>query len=233
MGTGTFAPGSAVAGGAVASPIHSQNITRRFWVDDTLGGVRERVIGARFRIDRELGGGGMSQVFLATDLSLDRQVVIKVLSADQSAGVNGARFRREIQLVARLQHPHVVPILSAGEAEGALYYIMPFLPGESLRARLAREGPVRVADAIGIVREILDALSFAHANGVIHRDIKPEHALIGGGHAVVADFGVARALREAGALTSSNMALGTPAYYGARAGGVARAVLSTTGHGRP
>ena len=181
-------------------------------MDDALGGVRERVTSAGFRIDRELGGGGMARVFLATDISLDRQVVIKVLSADQSAGVNGARFRREIQLVARLQHPHVVPILSAGEAEGALYYIMPFLPGESLRARLAREGPVPVADAVGTLREILDALSFAHANGVIHRDIKPENVLIGGGHAVVADFGVARALNEAGALTSSNLALGTPAY---------------------
>jgi serine/threonine-protein kinase len=180
-------------------------------VDATVRDSLERVLGAGFRLGRELGGG-MSRVFLATDLALDRQVVVKVLSAEESVGVSGARFRREIQLVAKLQHPHIVPILSAGDADGALYYIMPFLPGESLRARLTRDGPLKIAEALGIVRETLDALAFAHAHGVIHRDIKPENILLGGGHAVVADFGVSKALQEAGALTSAGMALGTPTY---------------------
>jgi serine/threonine-protein kinase len=150
----------------------------------------QRALGAGIRIERELGGGGMSRVFLATDLSLDRQVVIKVLSTDLSAGLSADRFRREIQLVAKLQHPHVVPIISAGDAEGALYYVMPFLSGESLRARLSREGPLKVPEVVRIAREVLDALAFAHSHGVIHRDIKPENILISGGHAVVADFGV-------------------------------------------
>ena len=163
-------------------------------------------------MDRELGGAGMSRVFLASDLALDRPVVIKVLSPEQSAGVSGARFRREVQLVAKLQHPHIVPILSAGDADGALYYVMPYLPGESLRARLSREGPLKLADALGVVRETLDGLAFAHAHGVIHRDIKPENILLGGGHAVVADFGVAKALEESGANTTADVALGTPAY---------------------
>ncbi|MDQ8165291.1 MAG: serine/threonine-protein kinase [Gemmatimonadota bacterium] len=176
----------------------------------------QRTLGTGYRIDRELGGGGMSQVFLATDLALARQVVVKVLSQEMSAGVSADRFRREIQLVAKLQHPHVVPLLAAGDAEGALYYIMPFISGEPLRARLAREGPMPVGDTIRILRETLDALAFAHSHGVIHRDIKPDNILIGAGHAVVADFGVSKALQDssaaAGGLTSAGIALGTPAY---------------------
>jgi TolB-like protein len=177
--------------------------------------VREQLqasLGNTCVIERELGGGGMSRVFLATDRTLDRSVVVKVLSEEYSAGVNADRFRREIQLIARLQHPHVVPILSAGTADGALYYVMPFLGGESLRARMAREGPLPVADCARILREMLDALAFAHSHGVIHRDIKPENVLIQAGHAVVADFGVAKALRESGTLTSAGVALGTPTY---------------------
>ena len=176
----------------------------------------QRALGSAIRIDRELGGGGMSHVFLATDLSLDRQVVVKVLSPEMSAGVSADRFRREIQLVAKLQHPHVVPILSAGDAEGALYYVMPFISGEPLRARLAREGPMSVTDTVRILRETLDALSFAHKHGVLHRDIKPDNILIGAGHAVVADFGVSKALKDSSAtsegLTSLGMSIGTPAY---------------------
>ena len=158
----------------------------------------------------------MSRVYLATDLSLDRQVVVKVLARDLSAGVSGARFRREMQLVANLSHPHIIPLLSAGEADGTLYYVMPYLTGEPLRARMAREGPMPVADVVRLLRETLDALAFAHAHGVIHRDIKPENILVSAGHAVVADFGVSKALQESstqeGPLTSVGIALGTPAY---------------------
>ena len=175
-----------------------------------------RALAATYRIDRELGGGGMSRVYVATDLSLARQVVVKVLAPELSAGVSAARFRREIQLVASLSHPHIIPLLSAGEADGALYYVMPYVTGEPLRARMTREGPMPVADVVRILRETLDALTFAHAHGVIHRDIKPENILISAGHAVVADFGVSKALRDAGSVagevTSVGVALGTPAY---------------------
>jgi TolB-like protein len=172
----------------------------------------QETLGTTYRLERELGGGGMSRVFVARDIALDRAVVVKVLSEEQSQGASADRFRREIQVIARLQHPHVVGILSAGAAGGALYYVMPFLGGESLRARLSREGPMPVPETTRILREVLDALSFAHAHGVIHRDIKPENILLDAGHAVVADFGVAKALLESGTLTSVGMALGTPAY---------------------
>jgi TolB-like protein len=172
----------------------------------------QRTLGTGIRLERELGGGGMSSVYLATDLSLDRQIVVKVLPAEFSAGVRADRFRQEIQLVAKLQHPHIVPILAAGDAEGSLYYVMPFLAGESLRARMAREGPLPLADATRIVRETLDALAFAHAHGVIHRDIKPENILLAGGHAVIADFGISKALRASGSVTTTGVVLGTPRY---------------------
>ena len=172
----------------------------------------QRALGASYRVDRELGGGGMSRVFVARDLTLDRDVVVKLLDRGSTHGISGDRFRREIQLIARLQHPHVVPLLSAGEADGALYYVMPFIGGETLRARLTREGPLPVAEATRFLRELLDALAFAHKHGVIHRDIKPENVLIEAGHAVLADFGVSKALRESGTLTSAGISLGTPAY---------------------
>src|SRR5688572_28637196 len=154
----------------------------------------------------------MSRVFVAHDLSLDRDVVVKVLSDEATAGVSADRFRREIQLIARLQHPHVVPILTAGSADGSLYYTMPYVAGETLRARLAREGTLPIADVVRLLREVLDALAFAHENGVVHRDIKPENVLLASGHAVVADFGIAKALKESGTLTSAGFALGTPTY---------------------
>jgi serine/threonine-protein kinase len=169
-------------------------------------------LGPGYRIERELGGGGMSRVFLATDIGLDRAVVVKVLSSEQTTGVSPDRFRREIQVTAKLQHPHIVPLLSAGTADGVLYYVMPYLGGESLRARLVREGPLAVDVTVRILRGVLDALAFAHAHGVVHRDIKPENILLEAGHAVVADFGVAKALRESGSVTSIGLALGTPAY---------------------
>ncbi|HYC32110.1 MAG TPA: serine/threonine-protein kinase, partial [Gemmatimonadales bacterium] len=175
----------------------------------------QTALASSHRILRELGGGGMSRVFLAEETRLGRQVVIKVLPPETGAAVNVERFEREIQLAARLQHPHIVPLLSAAAAGDLLYYIMPFITGESLRARLAREGELPVAEAARILREIVDALSYAHRNGVVHRDIKPDNVLLSDGHAVVTDFGVAKAVSASSgssSLTSLGVALGTPAY---------------------
>ena len=176
----------------------------------------QRALADAFRIERELGGGGMSRVFLATDPALNRTVVIKVLDLDGAGGASVERFRREIRVVAGLQHPHIVPILTAGGDDSLLWYAMPFISGESLRARIVREGALPLADAVLLAREVLDALSVAHGQGIIHRDIKPENILLQGRHAVVADFGVAKALAEAGVggggLTTVGMALGTPTY---------------------
>ena len=172
-------------------------------------------LGGTYRIDRELGGGGMSRVFLAEEVALTRQVVIKVLPPEMSAGVNQERFRREIQLAARLQHPHIVPLLSAGSSEDLLWYVMPFIEGESLRVRLAKQGELPIREALQMLREIADALSYAHKHGVVHRDIKPDNVLISGRHVMVTDFGVAKAVSESAggsSLTSLGVALGTPAY---------------------
>jgi serine/threonine protein kinase len=175
-------------------------------------------LGETYRLEHELGGGGMSRVFVAHDHTLDRKVVVKVLLPELAAGVSVSRFRREIQLAARLQHPHIVPLLSAGEAQGLPYFVMPFVAGESLRARVAREGELPVTDTIRILRDVVSALVYAHGSGIMHRDIKPDNVLLSGGVAVVTDFGVAKALsissegHEAVGLTSLGMALGTPAY---------------------
>ena len=158
----------------------------------------------------------MSRVFVAEELSLERKVVVKVLPHELAATVNVERFRREIQLAAKLQHPHIVPVLSAGISDGLPYYTMPFIEGESLRARLARSGELPVQEAARVLRDVLSALSYAHEHGVVHRDIKPDNVLITGQHAVVADFGVAKALSAStnpgSSLTSVGVALGTPAY---------------------
>jgi serine/threonine-protein kinase len=170
-----------------------------------------------YRIVRELGGGGMSRVFLAEEIALGRLVVVKVLPADLAATVSVDRFRREIRFAAQLQHPHVVPLLSAGEIEGIPYFTMPYVEGESLRGELSRSGEFPVRRAVQVLREVASALAYAHSHGVIHRDIKPENILISGGSAMVTDFGVAKAL-EASALHSSDdisaagVATGTPAY---------------------
>jgi tetratricopeptide (TPR) repeat protein len=157
----------------------------------------------------------MSHVFLADEVELGRQVVIKVLPPEMAASVNQDRFRREVQLAARLQHPHIVPLLTAGSAGDLLYYVMPYIKGESLRAKLVREGELPVVEAVRILREVSDALAYAHGEGVVHRDIKPDNVMISSGHALVTDFGVAKAVTasvgESG-LTSLGMALGTPAY---------------------
>ncbi len=176
----------------------------------------QQTLGSSYTLERELGGGGMSRVFVAEETSLGRKVVVKVLPPDLAATVNVERFRREIQLAARLQHPHIVPVLAAGISEGLPYYTMPLIEGESLRARLARSGELPVSEAAKILRDVLSALSYAHEHGVVHRDIKPDNVLLTGNHAVVADFGVAKALSAAtnpgSSLTSLGVALGTPAY---------------------
>jgi len=176
----------------------------------------QAALGDGYRIEQELGGGGMSRVFVAHETALGRRVVVKVLPPEMGAGVNVERFRREIQLAAGLQHPHVVQLLTAGASGDLLYYVMPFVDGESLRAKLARERELPVGEAVRILRDVVDALAYAHAQGVVHRDIKPDNVLLSRKHAVVTDFGVARAVSastgSATSLTSLGVALGTPAY---------------------
>jgi tetratricopeptide (TPR) repeat protein len=157
----------------------------------------------------------MSRVFVAEDVQLARKVVLKVLPSEYAGSVNVDRFEREVRLAARLQHPHIVPLLAAGSAGDLPYYVMPYIEGESLRDRLAREGELPLPEVVRILREVLDALEYAHRHGVVHRDIKPDNILLTGGHAVVTDFGVAKALSDAtgeARLTATGIALGTPAY---------------------
>ena len=180
---------------------------------DVLERVRASLAG-RCTIERELGRGGMATVYLARDLKHERSVALKVLHPELAATLGPERFQREIKLAARLQHPHILTVLDSGEAAGQLWYTMPFVEGESLRERLTRERQLPLEDALQITREVADALGYAHGQGVIHRDIKPENILLSRGHALVADFGVARALQTAGGekLTETGMAVGTPAY---------------------
>jgi serine/threonine-protein kinase len=168
----------------------------------------------RYRLERELGQGGMATVYLADDVKHHRKVAIKVLRPELAAALGPDRFLREIETTANLRHPHILPLYDSGEADGFLYYVMPFVEGESLRERLTREKQLPIADALAIAREVADALGYAHARGVVHRDIKPENILLEGGHAVVADFGIARAVSAAGAdrLTQTGMSVGTPLY---------------------
>ncbi|HEX6806453.1 MAG TPA: protein kinase [Gemmatimonadaceae bacterium] len=178
-------------------------------------------LGSTYTIERELGGGGMSRVFAATETALGRRVVIKVVPADLAASVNIDRFKREILLAANLQHPHIVPVLTAGEVDGVPYYTMPFVDGESLRERI-EQGPIPIPEALSVLRDVARALAYAHERGVVHRDIKPANVLLSGGSAAVADFGIAKALSaagtsaatlaETGRLTQFGTAIGTPMY---------------------
>jgi serine/threonine protein kinase/tetratricopeptide (TPR) repeat protein len=181
------------------------------------GGLREQLqvtLGSVYTIERELGGAGMSRVFVAEERSLRRRVVEKDLPPDLAADVNAERFRREIQLCANLQHPHIVPVLSAGEGGQLLYYTMPFIDGQSLRQRLVTGGPLPVGEAVRILGEVVQALSYAHRRGVAHRDIKPENILLGEGGALVADFGIAKALDASASpnITTAGFVIGTPTY---------------------
>ena len=168
----------------------------------------------RYRIERELGQGGMATVYLAEDVKHKRQVALKLLRPELAAALGAERFLREITTTANLRHPHILPLYDSGEADDFLYYVMPFVEGESLRSRLDRETQLPIDDATRIAAEVADALSYAHSRGVIHRDIKPENILLENGHAVVADFGIAQAVTESGGekLTRTGMALGTPLY---------------------
>src|SRR5207253_2202034 len=168
----------------------------------------------RYTIERELGRGGMATVYLAQDRKHHRQVAVKVLKPDLAAALGPERFLREIDTAARLNHPHILPLHDSGEAEGFLFYIMPYVEGETLRNRLDGAGQLPLAEAVQITREVADALSYAHSHDVVHRDIKPENILLEAGHAVVSDFGIARAITAAGGekLTGTGIAVGTPAY---------------------
>jgi tetratricopeptide (TPR) repeat protein len=175
----------------------------------------QAALGDSYKLDSELGGGGMSRVFLAQEVRLGREVVVKVLPPEWAAGVSAERFEREIQLAAKLQHPHIVPLLTAGANGDLLYYIMPRVEGQSLRARLVQQHELPIGEAVRILRDVCDALAYAHGHGIVHRDVKPDNVLLSGKHALVTDFGVAKAVAQStdsSPLTSLGVALGTPAY---------------------
>ncbi|HEX5819900.1 MAG TPA: serine/threonine-protein kinase, partial [Gemmatimonadales bacterium] len=168
----------------------------------------------RYRLERELGQGGMATVYLAQDLKHDRRVAIKVLHPELSAVIGGERFLSEIKVTANLQHPHILPLFDSGAADGLLFYVMPYVQGESLRAKMSREKQLGVEEAVRLASQVASALDYAHRQGVVHRDIKPENVLLHDGTALVADFGIALAATNAGAsrMTATGMSLGTPAY---------------------
>ncbi len=182
--------------------------------------IREQLqssLGEMYTIERELGGGGMSRTYVAMERALSRRVVVKILSPELAAGVSVERFKREILLAAQMQHPHVVPVLSSGDAGGLPWFTMPYVEGESLRVRLAR-GPLAIGEAVSVLRDVARALAFAHSHGVVHRDIKPDNVLLSQGSATVTDFGIAKAISAARAaapgatLTMAGTSIGTPAY---------------------
>jgi serine/threonine protein kinase len=168
----------------------------------------------RYEVEREIGAGGMATVHLARDVRHNRYVAVKVLKPELAASLGVVRFLKEIEIAARLTHPHIIPLHDSGEDAGFLYYVMPFIDGESLRTRLNRETRIDTAAALGIVTDVGDALSYAHGQGILHRDIKPENILFSAGHSMVADFGIARAVSTAGGanITRTGLALGTPGY---------------------
>jgi eukaryotic-like serine/threonine-protein kinase len=186
-----------------------------------LRGELEAELGERYSIESELGGGGMSRVFLAEERALGRRVVVKVLPRELVGGVNVDRFRREIMLAAKLQHPHIVTLLSTGEVAGVPYFTMPYEEGRSLRQHLRESGPLPIGETVGLLGDVAKALAYAHDHGVIHRDIKPDNILMCGGAAIVTDFGIAKAVSDSKdvkvnplseTLTQIGMSIGTPTY---------------------
>src|SRR5918994_4736039 len=177
-------------------------------------GRLQSALSDRYRIDREVGAGGMATVYLAEDVRHDRKVALKVLRPELAAVIGAERFLAEIKLTANLQHPHILPLFDSGAADGFLFYVMPFVEGESLRSRLNREKQLPMADAVRIATEVAGALDYAHRHRVVHRDIKPENILLHDGSALVADFGIALAASKAGGdrMTETGMSLGTPHY---------------------
>jgi serine/threonine-protein kinase len=172
-----------------------------------------RALADRYRVERVVGEGGMATVYLAEDLKHHRKVAVKVMRPELSATLGSDRFLREVEIAAQLSHPHILPMYDSGSAAGVLYYVMPYVEGESLHARLGRQGQLPVDEALRLAREVAEALSYAHQQGIIHRDIKPANILLSAGHALVADFGIARALGAGGeALTRTGLAIGTPQY---------------------
>ena len=190
--------------------------------DDTLHERLASALADRYAIERELGGGGMSRVFVARELALGRTVVVKVIAPELAEGLSAKRFAREVKLAARLQQANIVPVLNTGKSIGLPWYVMPYVSGESLRARIASGKQPSIADAVNILRDVARALAYAHGEGIVHRDIKPENILISGGAAVVTDFGIAKALTSsrtqdgvggfAGTITQLGTVIGTPAY---------------------
>jgi serine/threonine-protein kinase len=174
-----------------------------------------QTLAGRYAVEREIGAGGMATVYLAKDLKHDRDVAIKVLRQELAAVVGADRFDREIRISAQLQHPNILTLIDSGEADGLLYYVMPYVEGESLRQLIAAAGMLPIDEALRYLRDIVDALVTAHRNGVVHRDIKPENVLLSERHALVMDFGVAKAVqsaREGPQLTTAGLSLGTPTY---------------------
>jgi serine/threonine-protein kinase len=171
-------------------------------------------LASRYAIERELGAGGMATVYLAEDLKHDRKVAIKVLKPELAAVLGAERFVQEIKTTANLQHPHILPLFDSGEASGFLYYVMPYIEGETLRDRLNRETQLGIEESVKITTEVADALDYAHRQNVIHRDIKPENILLHDGRPMVADFGIALAVSAAagGRMTETGLSLGTPHY---------------------
>src|SRR5256885_6918949 len=167
---------------------------------DVLDSLRS-TLAPRYDVEREIGPGGRARVYLAVEHHPHRRVAIKVLAPEVSTRLLRERFIREVDLSSKLSHPHIVPVFAAGEAAGLFYYVMPYLEGESLRHRLRRQRRLPLDEALRIARDVADALGYAHGQGIIHRDIKPENILLSGDHAIVADFGIARAISAAGSLT--------------------------------
>lgn len=181
---------------------------------DTLSQTIREALADHYLIERPIGRGGMATVFLAEERHPKRKVAVKVLDPEYTDRLGRDRFLREVEIVSKLTHPHIVPVFAAGEVSDLLYYVMPYIAGQSLRQRLLREGPMPVADALHVAHDVADALEYAHGHSIVHRDIKPENILLSGGHALVADFGIARAVSVASDrnITVAGLPIGTPGY---------------------